>query len=435
MSVATEGLVALLNLDEAACTSRLEFLEIDGENRRQLEELGAELLPVVEEVVDRWYEFLLTRHETRDLLDRGRVQEHLKGVQVVYFRTLLSGRYDRAYFEERLKIGFIHQRVGLEPAWYTGAYRKFQGLCRDVLLERGHPPARVITWMQALEKVIYLDMELALDAYFDTAHRGLLEANESLRQMTAALETRNRELGREFERAQEAARIKEEFLARVSHELRTPLNSVLGYADLLLDGIEGPLADEQARSLRKIRDHGQRLLAMIDRMIETAKMAASGVFAPRPFDPRPVLTRLAEGARIAALAKGLEFQAEVEPDLPSAMGDEEGFELALGHLLENAVKFTDQGSVRLDARRAGSALWCAVADTGPGIPAEHRARIFEPFHQVEFGDTRTATGLGLGLSLARQALERMGGSLELTSSEPTGSTFAIELPLQPTTET
>jgi signal transduction histidine kinase len=427
-------LVSLLNLDEEARASRLEFLEIDDADRQLLGELGEALLPHVEEVIDRWYEFLVARPETRDLLERGRVKAHLKDVQTRYFRQLLSGPYDRSYFEDRLKIGFIHERVGLAPPWYTGAYRKFQDLSRDSLVERGHPTAKVVAWLRALEKIIYLDMELALDAYFDTAHRGLLEANESLRQMTAALEVRNRELSREFERAQEAARIKEELLSRVSHELRTPLNSVLGFADLLLDGIEGPVSEEQAGSLRKIRDHGNRLLVMIDRMIEAAKMAASGVFAPRPFDLRPVVARLVEAGRIAAEAKGLEFQAEVDPDLPPVLGDEAGFELALGHLIENAAKFTAQGSVRFEARRVGTVVRFTVVDTGPGIPAEHRAQIFEPFHQVEFGDTRTATGLGIGLTLARQALERMGGSLELTSCGPGGSTFTVELPLQPAPE-
>ncbi|MBI5017805.1 MAG: hypothetical protein HZB55_20225 [Deltaproteobacteria bacterium] len=432
--MAGEGLAARLNLDDVARTSRLEFLEVDTETRRRLAELAEVLLPRVSVVIDRWYEFLLARPETRDLLDRGRVRDHLKDAQEGYFKLLLSGEYDRGYFEDRLKIGFIHERVGLEPLWYTGAYRKFQDLTRELLVEQGFPAGTIVAWMGALEKVIYLDMELALDAYFDTAQRRLLEVNESLRRMASELETRNRELTREFDRAQEAARLKEEFLSRISHELHTPLNSVLGYADLLLDGIEGPLSDEQAGSLRKIRDHGGRLVTMIDRMIASAKMAAAGVFAPRPFEASGVAARLVERGRFAAETKGLRFEAEVDSDLPTVVGDEEGLELAVGHLVENAVKFTRDGTVYLGVKRLGAVLRFTVADTGPGIPAEHRDRIFEAFHQVEFGDTREATGLGIGLTLARQALERMGGALELTSCGPGGSTFTVELPLDRTPE-
>jgi len=170
------------------------------------------------------------------------------------------------------------------------------------------------------------------------------------------------------------------------------------------------------------------MLAMVDQMIDAATMAAAGIADPLPFDPTPVLREAAAAAGRAAAAKGLGFEARIAAALPQVLGHSEGFAIALEHVLENAVKFTKAGSVCLTAERAGDTVRFTVSDTGPGIPEGHRERIFEPFHQVESGDTRAVTGLRMGLTLARQAMERMGGTLELAATGPGGSTFAIELP-------
>ncbi|NTU60439.1 MAG: HAMP domain-containing histidine kinase [Deltaproteobacteria bacterium] len=160
-------------------------------------------------------------------------------------------------------------------------------------------------------------------------------------------------------------------------------------------------------------------------------MAAAGVEAPAPFDPLAVVRQVAEAARDTASGKGLRFDVEAPEVLPRALGDETGFRRALGHVVENALKFTEAGGVRLEACAVGDRVRFTVSDTGPGIPREHAERIFEPFHQVEFGDTRTASGLGIGLSLARDALDRMGGALRLAYSGPGGSAFELELPVEP----
>ncbi len=421
----------VLGLGPEARQARLSFLEIGPADREALEELAREILPHLDEVVGRWHGYLLGRPETRGLLEGKRAWDHLRAVQVRYFRTLLLAPRDREYFDERLEIGFVHERVGLEPAWYTGSYRKFVDLVRAFLADRGVAPALRERWLASLEKAVYLDLQLALDAYFHTRNEQVLEANRELRRLAAELETRNRALALQFARAQEAARVKEAFLAKVSHELRTPLNAILGYADLLADGIEGPVTPDQARALRKIRAHGERLVAMIDQMIEAAKMAAAALSEPVPFDPGPVLRDLVRRAADAAEGKGLRLEARVPPHLPRVQGDPDGFALALGHLVENAVKFTDRGRVRLTVEPSGDRVRFVVSDTGPGVPEEHRRRIFEPFHQVESGDTRQVTGLGMGLTLARQAVERMGGHLELAETGPGGSTFVLDLPTAP----
>jgi signal transduction histidine kinase len=424
----SEGSTSIPLLDDGSFAARVSFLEIGEEDRTQLRELREILVPQLDSLIGDWHGYLLERHETHDLLSQSRVQEHLKVVQAKYFRSLLAGPYDRAYFEERLRIGLVHECVGLEPPWYTGSYRKFQDLVRSLLLGRDFDPLRISRWIASLEKIIYLDMQLALDAYFHARNREIVRANEALRRVTRQLEQRNRELTHQFERAQEAARIKDEFLSKVSHELRTPLNAVVGFADLMADGIEGPVTESQAQDLRKIHAHGKRLLEMVDQMIDAAKLAAAAISEPRPFDPAPVLGQLSVNARAAARSKGLELRWRVPADLPPVIGDPEGFALALGHLLDNAVRFTIAGEVSIEAARARERVRFSVIDTGPGVPEEHRERIFEAFHQVESGDTRTCVGLGMGLTLARQALSRMGGTLELATTGPRGSSFVVELP-------
>ncbi len=418
----------LLGLGPAERAARLAFLEIGDGDRALLAELSQVLGPHLENLVGEWHAFLLERPETRARLPRGRVGDHLRAMQTRYFQTLLAGPYNREYFEDRLRIGFVHERVGLEPDWYLGSYRKFQDMVRDLLLRQGHPAERLAPWLRALEKVTYLDVQLALDAYFHTRNRSIVEANAALNRMAGELERRNQELSEQFAQAKETARLKDEFLSLVSHEVRTPLHAILGFADLLADGIEGPVTEAQGEGLRKIRTHGERLLGIFDQMLEAARLAAAGSAAPRPFDPVPVIERAVAAARPLCEGKGLALELWAEPGLPAALGDPEGFARALAHVLENACKYTARGRVRVEAARLSGGLRVEVADTGPGIPPDHRERIFEPFHQVDAGDTRAATGVGLGLALARRAMERTGGSLRLASSGPGGSTFALELP-------
>lgn len=424
----SERWVTLLKLDEEARSARLAFLEIDEGTRAALAELYEVLSPHLEAILEEWHGYLLGRAETRGLLQEGRVLSHLRAAQSKYFRTLLAGAHDVEYFEDRLRIGFVHEQVGLEPVWYVGSYRKYLDLVRRVLVRLGHGAEQITRWLSALEKVVYLDVELALEAYFYSKNREVLRANEALGEMTRVLKQRNVELTRLFERAQEAARIKEQFLSKVSHEFRTPVNAIVGFADLMADAIDGPVTEEQARSLRKIRAHGERLLEMVDQMIDAAKMAAAALAEPQPFEVRPVLDRVAAAGREAARSRGLRLTTSIPTDLSWVLGDREGFALSLGQLVENAVKFTASGSIQLAAERVGDTVRFTVTDTGPGVPDRDRERIFEPFYQVEAGDTRHVPGLGMGLTLARRAIERMGGTLALVRTGPGGSMFAIELP-------
>jgi signal transduction histidine kinase len=228
--------------------------------------------------------------------------------------------------------------------------------------------------------------------------------------------------------ANTANRVKSEFLAVMSHELRTPMNAILGYADLLeLD----PLTEEQQTRLERVRVAARHLQRVIDDILLHARLESE---ADDP-DPQPVpLERLVHESldlvRPEADVKKLRLDVDVDPEAV-VLVDSERVRRILSNILSNAVKFTDRGSVRVEARADAAELRVAITDTGRGIPADMIDQIFEPFTQIDQSSTRTAGGSGLGLSIARRLAHQMGGDVTVESEEGTGSTFTLTLPLAP----
>ena len=237
------------------------------------------------------------------------------------------------------------------------------------------------------------------------------------------------ENSRLYAAALEASRAKSDFLAVMSHELRTPLNAVLGYAEILLDGVTGSLQERQAEQLRRIQASAMHLLQMIEEILAYADLEA-GRNEPRP---RPVrLGELVEG--VAAVAeplardKGLELAVEVPRPDAALFTDDGKLHRILLNLLTNAVKFTPSGTVRLRAEVDDGELVAAVSDTGTGIPHENMETIFEPFWQAGQPLTRRTGGTGLGLTVSRRLAQVLGGSLTAESRPGAGSTFAVRVP-------
>jgi signal transduction histidine kinase len=226
-------------------------MEIAEEDRRLLRELAVVILPSLDEIISRWYEFLLTREETKALLSATLVEGHLKHMQKRYFRELLAAEHDESYFAGRTRIGLIHYRVGLAPEWYLGAYRKYWDIVQSVLAEQGFDKEKVIAWTRALQKVMHLDVALALDAYFDAYVKDLEDAKES---------------------AETANSAKSEFMAMVTHDLRNPLNSVIGFTDILRDEIDGPVNEAQRGSLRHIEKSARHILRLVDEILDFARV-------------------------------------------------------------------------------------------------------------------------------------------------------------------
>jgi len=234
--------------------------------------------------------------------------------------------------------------------------------------------------------------------------------------------------GRELEAA---SRHKSEFLANMSHELRTPLNAVLGYAELIQDGIYGDVPDKMRDVLERIQQNGRHLLGLINDVLDLSKIEAGQLtLAPVDYSMRELVLDVVSATEALAAEKALALEVDVPADLPRGRGDERRLTQVLLNLVSNAIKFTEAGSVCVRAKVEDGSFVVAVTDTGVGIAPEDRERIFEEFQQVDTSSTRRKGGTGLGLAIARRIVELHGGRIWVESTPGRGSTFAFTLPLR-----
>ncbi len=252
--------------------------------------------------------------------------------------------------------------------------------------------------------------------------RQLEEANSRLTQEAADHATAR-------EAAEAANRAKTEFLATMSHEIRTPVSGLLGLLRMVKDETHDP---EQRQQLELASGAGETLLSLLGNVLDYSKVEAGHLdLELMDYDLQGLLDGIALLLRPTAQGKGLDFRLEIDPDLPPRLrGDLGKIRQILFNLAGNAVKFTDRGAVTLSAGHAEKGrLVFAVADSGPGIPAEAQERIFEPFAQLDPSIARQHGGAGLGLAICRQLTALLEGSLTLESSPGEGSRFRLELPL------
>ena len=226
-----------------------------------------------------------------------------------------------------------------------------------------------------------------------------------------------------------ASRAKSDFLARMSHELRTPLAAIIGYGELLADGITGPVNDEQKKQLTRIRWSANHLLEIIDEILTLARMEAGKEKVDIvDVDVPQLLESVAAMAEPLAAEKGLSFALDVEPAELTVRTDPMKLRQVLLNLISNAVKYTTDGSVSVEGRAINGEVEFLVRDTGIGVSEEHLEQIFEPFWQVEQTTTRRAGGTGLGLAVTRQFVDLLGGKISVESSVGSGSTFRVTIP-------
>ncbi|MBP7997691.1 MAG: PAS domain S-box protein [Chloroflexi bacterium] len=241
------------------------------------------------------------------------------------------------------------------------------------------------------------------------------------------------ELVKAKEQALEASRLKSQLLARVNHELRTPLGAILGYAELLQANMYGSLTGEQVKVLTEIIESSRQLTDMVNELLDEAQLEMGALkIQEEPFAPRALLEEIEGRMIILAQQKGLTLSASLDKTLPYLiLGDESRLHQILINLIGNAIKFTRVGEVHLSLIKYDESHWAmSVQDTGPGIPQEAQAYIFDPFRQIDGSSTREHRGSGLGLSIVKQLTTLMGGEIHLQSEMGHGSTFTIVLPLK-----
>jgi two-component system, OmpR family, phosphate regulon sensor histidine kinase PhoR len=222
--------------------------------------------------------------------------------------------------------------------------------------------------------------------------------------------------------------VRRDFVANVSHELRTPLTIVGGYAETLADDADLPVANRQA-FVQTILSNTLRMQRIVDDLLDLSRIESGG------WQPNPVWCRVPDVAADVMLAatreadaKGIVVRADIAPDAVKVLADPTALRQVLGNLVDNAVRHTADGTVKIVARRDGDTVSLAVTDTGIGIPAEHLPRIFERFYRVDPGRSREQGGTGLGLAIVRHLVESHGGSAGAESQEGVGTTIVTHWP-------
>ncbi|TYL90988.1 response regulator [Bradyrhizobium rifense] len=318
------------------------------------------------------------------------------------------------------------------------------------IVEVGHKlPHRVPPWPRAglTDIVASLKKETSSDplAALREQNRELMQNLEELRRREEESQQLNQELGDtnrgvvalyaeldgRAEQLRQASELKTRFLSNMSHEFRTPLNSVLALSRLLLDRIDGDLSPEQERQVGYIRRSAESLLDLVNDMLDLAKVeAGKAEIKPVRFAVTSLFGALRGALKPLLTSTAVELLFESPKELPPLYTDEAKVAQILRNLISNALKFTEEGEVRVTARTSenGASIVFSVRDTGIGIAPEHHERIFEEFSQVDTKLQRKVKGTGLGLPLSRSLARLLGGDLTVESGSGQGSVFSLKIP-------
>lgn len=232
--------------------------------------------------------------------------------------------------------------------------------------------------------------------------------------------------------AEENSRLKSEFLSTMSHELRTPMNAIEGFTGIMLKRMAGvDYNDKAERYLHKIQSNSRRLLGLINDFLDLSRIESGRLeLAYMPMSPTEMAQKWRDNLSVLADEKGLEFEVIVDPDLPEKMyGDEESLSKIAINLVGNAIKFTEEGRIKLSLQKRGDQMELEVEDTGIGIPAHARDFIFDEFRQVDQSSKRVHGGTGLGLAIVQKLAREMGGTVTVQSQVGVGSTFTVLVPI------
>jgi GAF domain-containing protein/anti-sigma regulatory factor (Ser/Thr protein kinase) len=336
----------------------------------------------------------------------------------------------------RLDIGETETGLGeaiasRQPVQASDMTKRTSNPLRNAALEAGIRAALIVPLLSAEGPLGALVLQRRTLGEFPPAVISLMQSFAD--QSAIALENARLfdEIAQKSRELEIASAHKSRFVANMSHELRTPLAAMLGYAELMEEGIYEPLGEQSLAALARIRANGKHLLGLINTVLDIAKIE-SGQFtlnmAEYPIEG--IVETVRAATESLAQNKKLALTTEVAKSLPLGLGDEQRLTQVLLNLVGNAIKFTDRGEVRVTADAVDGRFVVSVVDTGPGIPEHERTRIFEQFHQVDDSNTKAKGGTGLGLAIAKQIVEMHGGRIWVDSKVGEGSTFQMELPIR-----
>lgn len=304
---------------------------------------------------------------------------------------------------------------------------------KEMVRERLSPDVLLDVHAKAVKHLLQChaagEMGLLAMAANDVLSNGMMAYAMSYHSLVSAMESKQHELEKANRQLKELDQLKSIFIATMSHELRTPLNSIIGFTSVLLEDLAGEITDEQSELLNIVNTCGHQLLALVNDIIDISKIEADKMdLSIELFDLPTLIRTVANTFTVAVKAKGLELHLGI-PEILSVESDEHRIRQILVNLVNNAVKFTDSGSVAIDLLSDDGWAEISVRDTGIGIGAEDLDKLFKPFSQI-VTDDRAREGSGLGLYLSRKICTLLGGDIRFKSEQGEGSVFTVRLPLR-----
>jgi len=289
-------------------------------------------------------------------------------------------------------------------------------------------------WIKITGFIIIAGLFVSIMGSFILKHQVNSRTKELVKinqEMEETVKKRTAQLEEAMERAKAADRLKSAFLATMSHELRTPLNSIIGFTGILLQELAGPLNEEQHKQLSMIKNSSHHLLNLINDVLDISKIEAGQLsLSYSAFDLKDAISNIVATIRPLAENKRLEVKSDISENVGNIVSDQRRVEQILINLLNNAIKFTEEGYVKISCKPDKGEYVLNVEDTGIGISGEDIKGLFQPFHQLDTGLSRKHEGTGLGLSICKKLITMMGGSINITSEISKGSTFTIRIPVK-----
>jgi signal transduction histidine kinase len=412
----------------------LSFFELGDEERALLADLGPVLEKHADQLVAAFYRHLLSYPETRTHLRDREATERLLELQRRYLLSLAGPRIDARYVEDRRRIGEMHERIGLEPRWYLGAYALYLSMLTPLVCElAGGDVVRAERTMVALQRLLLFDVQIAMERYIARREEDLERLNSQLadsgRRLAHDLQNAGSELRRTTERARAAEQLASlgTLVAGLAHEIGTPMGVIQGHARLL----ESAVTDEAARwRLKTIQDQIGRISRIIQSLLNMAR-PARGRRQPVALGPMVDGTLAFLTEKLARRAIRLERE-DAEPG-PIVTGDPERLQqLFLNLFLNAADAMPEGGTLRVVCGHdEDGQVEVRVADSGHGIPEDQVDRVFDPF----FTTKEAGHGNGLGLAVVQGIVTDHHGEIEVARSGPDGTEFRLVFPPAATSRT
>lgn len=385
----------------------IAFLELSAKDADRIRSLRPLFAEGMTEFIEAFYKHLFAFPETARFLQDPAIVEPLKTMQRQHFESMLDATWDKAFGNGRRQVGSTHAEVGIEPRLFLGGYSQYvQYFFRSFANSRGIAEDDV-DHLLSLVKVIFLDLGLALEAYFDQLTRQMREALDLFWRT-------NNELRR--------------FAQLTSHDLKTPLATVANLCDEAVDEFGDRMPDESLALIKSATQRIYRMSTMIDELLAVATTSFEGI-QPHRVDTESLLQEALDRVRPQMEKQGI--TVHLDRPLPELWGDKIRLREVFSNLLSNAVKFIDKrpGKIVIFGKTEKRRTVIGIRDNGPGIPREELDRVFVPFRRLP--NHRSHPGSGLGLYFTKNIVEEHHGRIWAESVPNEGATFFVELPAVP----